>query len=182
MGRVGTVVIEPFEKVYDEHYGSIYNAVYMRILNRESTEDIVQDIFIKAFRAYDRFDPKLASVSTWLNRIATNTLYDHFRKNGTIGGQISRQAVSVDDCVEQGMEPGVEDSELTKLIDEQASEAYVILKHLKPEERELLSLRFGLELSYKEIAEQVNAKEKAVGARINRILEKCRRIADSERI
>ncbi len=176
------VMIQPFDRVYDEQYDSVYKAVYMRLLNREITEDLVQDIFIKAFRAYDRFDPKVASVSTWLNRITINALYDHFRKNGTIGGQISKQAMSIDDCVEQGMEPGAEDAEITKLIDAQASEAYMILKHLKDEERELLSLRFGLELSYREIAERVGSKEKSVGAKMNRIIEKCRRIADSEKI
>ena len=84
---------DPFDKVYEENYEKVYNAVYMRLLNRENTEDIVLDTFLKALNAYDSFDPKVSSVYTWLCRSATNTMYDQFRKNEV------RKVISLDDLI-----------------------------------------------------------------------------------
>ena len=101
----------PFEEVYDEYYEKVFKSVYMRLLHMENTEDIVQDTFVKAMKAYDRFDPKVSSVYTWLCTIATNTLYDHFRKTG------SDKVISLEDYMEAGFEPGSADPELEKLTD-----------------------------------------------------------------
>ena len=166
----------PFEEVYGEYYDRIYRAVYMRLLNRENTEDVVQDTFVKAMNAYDRFDPDKASLYTWLYTIATNTLYDRFRKDE--GSKI----VAFEDYVEAGMEPGADDPELIKLTDGYAREAYVILKQLSETERELIAMRFGLELSYSEMAVKLSSTEKAVGMRMSRLLDKCRGIAEKEQV
>ncbi len=48
----------PFEEVYDEYYEKVFKSVYVRLLHMENTEDIVQDTFVKAMKAYDRYDPK----------------------------------------------------------------------------------------------------------------------------
>ena len=162
----------PFEEVYSSCYDRVYKSVYMRILNRESTEDIVQDVFIKAMNAYDTYDPEKASVFTWISRIATNTLTDFFRKDK------SDKIVSYDVFLENGFDPGAEDPELARLSDDYSKEAYIILKALTDEERELLMLRFGMELSYGEIAERIGSNEKAVAKRMQRLLTKCKEMRD----
>ena len=75
------------------------------------------------------------------------------------------------------MDFGAEDPELKKLTDGAAQELYPILKRLKDEERELLMYRYGLELSYREMAEQLGGNEVAVARRVERLLEKCRSMA-----
>ena len=161
----------PFEEIYDEYYEKVFKSVYIRLLNMENTEDIVQDTFVKAMNAYDRFDPKVSSVYTWLCTIATNTMYDYFRKTG------SNKIVSLEDYMEVGFEPGSYDSELEKLTDRYAGSAYRILSRLNEKERTLLSMRFGLEMSYKEMAEVLASNEKAVAKKMERLLKKCRNIA-----
>lgn len=161
----------PFEEVYDDYYEKVFKSIYMRLLHMENTEDIVQDTFVKAMKAYDRFDPKVSSVYTWLCTIATNTLYDHFRKTG------SDKIVSLEDYMDAGFEPGSADPELEKLTDGYARSAYVILSRLNEKERSLLSMRFGLEMSYKEMAEVLASNEKAVAKKMERLLKKCRNIA-----
>lgn len=164
----------PLETVYDECYDSIYKYVYMRLLNRENAEDIVQETFLKAMRSYDRFDPELASVSTWLTRIANNTMIDHLRK------ERHADIISYEEYKERGEEPYVDDAEIVALTDYYATQAYCILIGLKVKERLLLSMRFGLEMSYREMAEVLSSTEKAVGMKMNRLIEKCRKIAGSE--
>lgn len=166
----------PFEEVYDAYYDKVYKTVYMRLLNRENTEDVVQDTFIKAMKAYDRFDPAVSSVYTWLSTIATNTLYDHFRKTG------SDKVVSLEEYMDTGFDHGADDPELEKLTDGFARSAYVILRRLKDKERELLLMRFGRQMSYKEMADALSSNEKAVGMKMTRLYQKCRRIAEQEKI
>ncbi|MBR5115657.1 MAG: sigma-70 family RNA polymerase sigma factor [Lachnospiraceae bacterium] len=165
-----TIPKKPFEEVYAENYRRIYNAVYMRLLNRDNTEDVVQETFIKALRAYDRYDPKIASIPTWLNRIAANAMTDRFRRDR------SDKLISLDDYMEKGLETGKEDPELARITDNNSRELYAILTKLKDEERELLVMRFVLELSYKEMAERLSSTDRAVAKRVDRLLEKCRRI------
>ena len=166
---MGSKVKKPFEEVYQECYERVYNTIYIRILNRENAEDIVQDTFIKAMKAYESYDPEISSVSTWLNRIAVNTLTDHLRKTKAV-------TVDIDDCLDLGDS----DKELEALFDDSAKRAYVILRKLKAEERELLMMRFSLELSYKEMGERLGSNEKAVAKRVERLLVKCRGVADEE--
>ena len=160
----------PFEEVYITCYDRVYKSVFMRILNRESTEDIVQDVFIKAMNAYENFDPEISSVSPWLMKITSNTLTDFFRKDKT--GKV----VSFDEYMESGYEPGEDDPELLRLTDDYSKEAYIILRALKDQERELIMLRYGMELSYGEIAERIGSNEKAVGKRMERLLAKCKEL------
>ncbi len=167
---------KPFEQVYDEYYEKLYNYVYMRLLNRESTEDIVADTFVKAMSAYGRFDPSVASVYTWLCTIATNTLYDHFRKNKT--GKV----VSLEDYLEVGIEPSQMDEQLEKLTDDEAKRAYMILSELTPQERGLISMRYGMELSYKQMAGLMSSNDKAVAKKMERLLDKCKKIAKEKNI
>ena len=159
-----------FEEVYLNYYDKVYKSVYMRLLNRQTTEDLVQEIFIKAITAYENYDPELASVSTWLMKITTNTVIDYLRKEKA--GRI----ISFDEFLEEGYQPGADDPELDRLTDDCSKEAYIILKSLKDKDRELLMLRYGMELSYAEIAERLGSNEKAVGKRMERLLKKCREL------
>ena len=166
---MGSKVKKPFEEVYQECYERVYNTIYIRILNRENAEDIVQDTFIKAMKAYETYDPEISSVSTCLNRIAVNTLTDHMRKK-------KNTTVDIDECTELGEH----DKELEALFDDSAKRAYRILVKLKDTERELLMLRYKMELSFREIAERIGSNEKAVAKRVERLLLKCRGVADAE--
>ena len=159
-----------FEEVYDEYYEVVYKAVYMRLLNRENTEDVVQETFIKAMNAWESFDNDKAQVQTWLCTIAKNTMLNYIRDNK------KHDSISYDDMNEQGFERGEEDPELNALTDDYAKEAYAILSKLKEEDRELLVMRYIEELSYKEIASRIGSNDKAVAKKVERLLKKCREL------
>ena len=52
----------------------------------------------------------------------------------------------------------------------------MILSRLNEKDRSLLSMRFGLEMSYKEMADVLSSNEKAVAKKMERLLTKCRDI------
>ena len=158
-----------FPQVYETYYKNIFNMVYMRLLNRDDAEDVVHEIFIHAYSAWDSYDQEKGAVLTWLYAIAKNTLINYMRKNKSFS-----QPVSIDDVVE----PGIEDKELAALTDDNAHDAYLILKQLKDSDRELLTMRYTMNMSYREIAQEIGSNEKAVGKRMERLVSKCQTIAE----
>ena len=129
--------------VYDEEVFYIYGFFSYRVRSRETAEDLTQVTFERAVRSWRRFDPNKASVRTWLTAIARNALIDHHRRGR------ERTEVSVD--------PGSEGLEAEPVEDRYslglAPDLEVALEALSERDRELIALRFGADLTGREIAE-----------------------------
>ncbi len=69
--------------LYETYQRPILAYLTRLVSDRETAEDLCQETFIKAMRAWSRHKPD-ASVSAWLYRIATNTAYDHLRRRRRI--------------------------------------------------------------------------------------------------
>jgi len=67
------------EQAYTEHGGALYGYAVNALGERGSAEDLVQEVFARAWRSADRFDPQLASLRTWLFAIARNLVRDAHR-------------------------------------------------------------------------------------------------------
>ncbi len=70
---------EPVRRAYDAHGGELYRFALRAGGDRSAAEDVVQDTFLRAWRAADRYDPTLASMPTWLFAIARNVIIDQAR-------------------------------------------------------------------------------------------------------
>jgi RNA polymerase sigma-70 factor (ECF subfamily) len=62
------------------HAGPLYAFVIRATGDRQAAEEIVQDTFVRAWRAMDRFDPERGDVGAWLFTIARNLVADHYRR------------------------------------------------------------------------------------------------------
>lgn len=79
-----------YDELVRRYQGKIYGLVYNMTGNKEDTEDVVQDVFIKAFSALDRFKGK-SSFYTWIYRIAINRSINFVKKRK------NRSALSLND-------------------------------------------------------------------------------------
>jgi len=78
-----------FEDFYRTYVKRVYKFVYFRIgSDKRLAEDLTQDVFLKAFEAFERYDPAV-SQSSWIYTIARNHLINHYAK--------TRPGVSLDD-------------------------------------------------------------------------------------
>src|SRR5919106_1455 len=77
-GRGEATSVE-FAELYEEHVWQVYGFFGYRLGAREEAEDLTQQTFERALRAWRRFDPERASPLTWLLAIARNLLIDHYR-------------------------------------------------------------------------------------------------------
>ena len=155
-----------FEKFYMDNFSYVYNFIYMKVLNVHIAEDICSTTFLKAFEKYDEYDPSLAVERTWLCVIARNTVIDHAKS-----GYMKRTQL-VDEY------PDIPVTDKTQEEVERISvydEVERLLEILTEEERELISLRYGMGIQVKEIADMLGISPNSTTHRITRVLEKCRK-------
>lgn len=137
-----------FSAHYEELFPKIYSYIYYRINDRETSEDLTSQTFLKALEYYPQFDPVKASFKTWIYRIAQNILIDHFRT------QKSHREL------EEAEELGIEDRILETLItQEKYKNLHQALTKLSSVQRKIIFLRLWDELSYAEIAELTGKSE-----------------------
>jgi len=79
-----------FETLVERHQRSVYSVVSRMVRERDEVDDVVQDVFVLAFRSLARFRGD-AMFSTWLHSIAVNTSLKHLKRAKR------RSAVSLDD-------------------------------------------------------------------------------------
>ena len=64
---------------YREHGPELYRFVLRGLGDSGAAQDVVQETFVRAWRAGERFDPELSSLRGWLFAIARNAMVDHRR-------------------------------------------------------------------------------------------------------
>ncbi|OLR94412.1 sigma-70 family RNA polymerase sigma factor [Actinokineospora bangkokensis] len=64
---------------YDAHAAELHRYARRQLGDDGAARDVVQEVFLRAWRAADRFDPEVASLRVWLFAIARNAVIDHER-------------------------------------------------------------------------------------------------------
>lgn len=72
-----------FEELYVQYRSPLYNYIYRLMGDREQADDLLQETFVKAYRALADL-PEGPGRTPWLYRIATNTCYDALRRRRLI--------------------------------------------------------------------------------------------------
>ena len=70
---------EEFTQLYELYLKKIYGFVYFRTHHKETAEDLVSLIFMKALENINSYNFNKGTFSSWLYRIARNTVIDHYR-------------------------------------------------------------------------------------------------------
>jgi RNA polymerase sigma-70 factor (ECF subfamily) len=138
---------------------------YRSGLDKELTNDLVSETFLKAYENFANFDDNYA-FSTWIYTIARNVFIDQLRKNK--GTKVDLQ--ELDQITETTSE------ELELEIDQEISytETLKLLKKLPDLQRECIMLKYLSELSTKEIAATCEISEANVRQAISRGLKNLR--------
>ena len=146
------------------------------MLNREISEDLTEDVFLKVLNNLDSYDPaRGGKLSTWIYAITRNTVADYRRK-----AYVNRESV-IDESVEMMSRDDkyyFDDPDSLKYVENR--ELFNILCRLTDAEKDFLALRYGLEMNNDEIAKMLNITPKAVSDRYARLLNKCRRIHEKK--
>ena len=167
-----------YNVLVNRHYDRIFSRVSQLLNNKQDAEEVTQDAFIRAHRGLENFRGD-ASFSTWLYQIATNLAHNRywywFRRKRD-------QSISLD-------QPQCEDGSLTlenvmPCADENPAEAVVTqefvdrvsacMQYLNDKHKEVLILRNVKNLTYDEMAQQLEISVATVKSRIARARESLR--------
>jgi len=72
----------PFEELYRDYVRRVYAFLRSQLGSAEDAEDVTSQVFVKAYEAYARYEPRHATPSAWLFQIARNAALDHHRRSG----------------------------------------------------------------------------------------------------
>jgi len=156
-----------FEMIVRKYQQPLLNYVGRMVGERELALDFTQDVFARAYASLRSYSPQF-KLSTWLFKIASNLVIDHWRKKKLPTFSLSEPLGSNEDCLTLDVpdsEPGIsrkfELAELAQRIER-------ALENLPGPLRELFVWRHINELSYEEMAE---IKGLPVGTIKNRVFQ-----------
>lgn len=146
---------EAFTELYEKFFPLVYGMIFARIKDSYAADDIVSEIFTKVSQNLDKYDKKFA-FSTWLFKIATNTLADYFRRQNRVPED------TWDEFLEHEALPS-EQPEEKLLASERTKDLLRTMSKLSERQRRIIELKYWSELSNIEIAEIMNLSASNVG-------------------
>lgn len=157
-----------FTDLMDRYRDSIFYMLLKMVNNRDDADDLTIEAFGKAFNRLHQYTPNYA-FSTWLFKIATNNCIDFLRKK-------KKNVLSIDNRLENedGDSFMIELRSETRNPEEEAIRKQKIelmrsvVQRLKPRYQTLVELRYFKEMSYDEIAEELNLPLGTVKAQLFR--------------
>jgi RNA polymerase sigma-70 factor (ECF subfamily) len=160
-----------FGDLVGRYTGAVYNQAYRMLGNPQEAEDAVQEVFLRAFRRLDSYDPGRRFV-TWLLTIGSNYCIDRLRRR--------RMSWLTLDDVAFWLTSGEPGPERTALEGERQRQVQQALQRLPESYRSVTVLRYWQDLSYLEIAEALSLTEATVKTRLHRARKMMRDALDAE--
>ena len=152
-----------WEALYERELPHVYNFFRYRVGEGPVAEDLTSATFEKAWRNRWRYRSDLASFATWLFAIARNTAVDYFRRRPA---EVPLDSVR-DLAGEESTEGSVEHrANVERLIH--------MLAELPERDRELLALKYGAEMTNRDIARLTSLSESNVGTILYRVVRSLR--------
>lgn len=157
-----------FAELMDRYRDSIYFTMLKMVKNTDDADDLTIEAFGKAFNRLEQYSPSFA-FSTWLFKIASNNSIDFIRKKRI-------QVTSMDSGISNSDGESIQidarspslNPEETIIQGQRIDHMRLLVSKLKPKYRELVEKRYFDEMSYEEIAEEMNLPLGTVKAQLFR--------------
>jgi RNA polymerase sigma-70 factor, ECF subfamily len=153
-----------WDEVYAEQLPRVLNFFRYRCASLAEAEDLTSITFEKAWRGRDRYRRDKGAFSTWLFTIARNAAVDHYRARPPV--------VPLDEVATVAASTATPEEEVAQRSD--AARLAVLLPTLSDRDRELLALKYGAEMSNRDIASATGLSESNVGTILHRATQALR--------
>jgi RNA polymerase sigma-70 factor (ECF subfamily) len=166
---------QAFEILLSRYKSKVYTYIYLIVRNKELTEDIFQETFIKAIATIQQGRyVETGRFLGWVNRIAHNLIIDHFRRekneNTFSADGLEYDIINNSKLSEKSVEDTINNEQvLTDVIH--------LIDYLPQSQQEVVRMRFFEDLSFKEIAERTEVSINTALGRMRYALLNMRRIA-----
>jgi len=163
----------------NRHKQKIYSFIYSKVFDRDITEDVFQDTFIKVIRTLKRGKyNEEGKFLPWVMRIAHNLVIDHFRRNKRMpkfdnSGEFSIFSVLSDSAL---------NAEKMIIKDQVESDVRRIIEELPEDQKQVLVMRMYQDMSFKEISERTGVSINTALGRMRYALINLRKVIEQHNI
>jgi RNA polymerase sigma-70 factor (ECF subfamily) len=161
------------------HESKIFGFIYSKVLDRDISDDIFQDTFIKVIKTLksNSYNEE-GKFLPWVMRIAHNLIIDHFRKTKKMPMYRETEEFSIFSIMSD-KSPNIENRIITDQVEK---DLIKLLKELPDDQREVVEMRIYQDLSFKEISESTGVSINTALGRMRYALINLRRIIDKNQI
>jgi RNA polymerase sigma-70 factor (ECF subfamily) len=167
------------EKLINKYRPKIFNFIQSKISNRDISEDIFQETFIKVIHTLKKglYNEEGKFIS-WVMRIAHNLIVDHFRKSSRIKFFKSRDNFDVFKVISDDI-PNIENT----IINEQVNiDLNKMILELPYDQQEVIEMRLFREMSFKDISELTNVSINTALGRMRYAIINLRKLVSENQI
>jgi RNA polymerase sigma factor (sigma-70 family) len=169
-----------FEILLLRYKSKVYTYIYLIVRNRELSEDIFQDTFIKAIATIQQGRyMESGKFLAWINRIAHNLIIDHFRR---VKNENTFSADAVDYDIVNNAKLSEKSFEDTISNEQVLADVVHLIDMLPQSQQRVIRMRYFEDLSFKEIAEKTDVSINTALGRMRYALLNIRRIAAEKEV
>lgn len=160
---------EKYAELIERYQGKLFAYIYRLTGNREETEDLLQDVFIKVYKNLRSYDAT-RKFSSWIYRIAHNEAVNHIKRKSLKRFIPWEDITATKDMLV--MSSSEEGADTTHMREETKKEVNETIDRLPFKYKQVLLLRYYSDKSYEDISEILGKPINTVGTLINRAKKK----------
>lgn len=167
------------ETLVNRHKLQIFNFINSKINDRDTSEDIFQDTFIKVIRTLKNgLYNEEGKFLPWIMRIAHNLVIDHFRKSNRIPTIENKEEFDIFQFVSDT----VPNAENILIEDQILKDIQKLIQELPHDQKEVLIMRLYRDMSFKEIAENTKVSINTALGRMRYAIINLRKLIEDHKI
>ena len=160
---------ERYGELIERYQGKLFAYLYRLTGNRDETEDLLQDVFIKAYKNLHSYDSS-RKFSSWIYRIAHNEAVNHIKRRSLKRFIPWEDITATKDML--SMSSSAEGADVTQMREETRVEVDEAINRLPFKYKQVLALRYYSDKSYEDISEILGKPINTVGTLISRAKKK----------
>ncbi|MGQ2984057.1 RNA polymerase sigma factor [Flavobacterium sp.] len=163
----------------NRHQSKIYGFIYSKVSDRDISDDIFQDTFIKVIKTLrsNSYNEE-GKFLPWVMRISHNLIVDHFRRNKKMPMYRETEEFSIFSIMTDNS-PNIENRIITEQVE---SDLQRLIEELPDDQKEVLQMRIYQDLSFKEIADLTGVSINTALGRMRYALMNLRKVIDKNKI
>ena len=168
-----------FEILLTRHKSRVFAFIMSKIKNRDLSEDIFQDTFIKVINSLQKGKyNEEGKFLPWMMRIAHNLMIDHFRKEAKMRKVRPTDEFDIFDVLDDGNK----NQEEVMMKTQVHADLKVLIEQLPKDQKEVLKMRYFEDLSFKQISNLTETSINTALGRMRYALINLRKLAEKQHI
>ncbi len=168
-----------FEELLSRHKNRVFAFIMSKVKNRDITEDIFQDTFIKVINSLKKGKyNEEGKFLPWMMRISHNLVIDHFRKESKMRKIRPTSEFDIFDILDDGRK----NQEDFMIHTQVYADLNLLIEQLPEDQKEVLKMRYFEDLSFKKISELTGASINTALGRMRYALINLRKLAEKQHI